>query len=190
MTDHQPPRSIPARAVEAVWKIACASPVHFQHAGGRAVEGDPDYKSPRIYMGSYLKTDELPLTPPQIHIFHPTAGRRDIGTSGIDNRDFDIVAEYHFPRNAGGLTRPGQNHLIDWLEALVNAVIRGATPTRPAGILADPDYPATATQVPMITTGILEVVYHPVVAEGGALVAYATITFTTKENAEVRRPYQ
>jgi hypothetical protein len=183
-------RTIPTRTAEAVWKIACASPDHVEHAGGRGVESDSDFKPPRIFMGAFLDDGELPLSPPQIHIYHPIAGRREIGTSGIDNRDFDIEVEYFFPRNCGGAMSPGENHLVDWMEALVNAVIRGATPQRPAGKLADPDYPATATQVPMVTTGIGEVLYHPIVARNDSLVAYVTITFTTKEDTAGRRPYQ
>jgi len=141
-------RTIPTRAVEAVWKIACASPDHVEHAGGHGFIGDADFRPARIFMGAFLDDGELPLSPPQLHIYHPIAGRRAIGTSGIDNRDFDVEVEYFFPRNSGGATAPGENHLVDWMEALVNAVIRGATPQRPAGILADPDYPATATLVP------------------------------------------
>jgi len=183
-------RTIPTRAVEAVWKIACASPDHVEHAGGHGFIGDADFRPARIFMGAFLDDGELPLSPPQLHIYHPIAGRRAIGTSGIDNRDFDVEVEYFFPRNSGGASAPGENHLVDWMEALVNAVIRGATPQRPAGILADPDYPATATLVPMITTGIDEVLYHPIVARTDSLVSYMTISFTTKENTEGRRPYQ
>ena len=184
------PRSIPTRTVEAVWEIAVASPLHLAHTGGIGVEGDPDYRSPRIFMGAFLDGGDIPLDPPQIHIYHPTAGRRAVGTSGIDNRDLDVVVEYFFPRNAGGALKRGDNHLVDWMESLANRVIRGATPQRPAGILADPDYPATTTQFPMITTGIDEVIYHPITVKPDALAAYMTFTFTTKENAEGRRPYE
>jgi len=141
-------------------------------------------------MGSLLDKGPIPLLPPQLHIYHPIAGRRIIGTSGIDNRDFDVELEYFFPLTFAGVVQPGENHLVDWLEALVNEVIRGARPRHPAGILADPDHPVSATQAPMITTGIADVAYHPLVARSDSLVAYATIAFTTKEDAEGRRPYE
>jgi len=180
------PRKIRRRTAEAVLLFMRADPDYFALGGGRGVEGNPDYRPPRMFLGPYSEVKPAvtmtPL-PRQYHVYNGDSVKEsDTGVAW--DRAFMVVVECYSPVGEKVSELGGPADVDDELDELGDRIFRGESPNGGPGRFRDPDDPGR-----FITLGIsgMTIAKPAIAPDQSAMRRILEIRFYTREDAEGNR---